>query len=79
MKEISADFSAIEDCVSATFEGDGKVPMDKADNKVYSEMTKRWKEHGTMLTPSVFINGVIFRGQKNPDNVFEAICAGFED
>jgi len=27
MKEISADFGAIEDCVSATFEGDGKIPM----------------------------------------------------
>jgi hypothetical protein len=30
------------------------------------------------LNPSLVINDVIFRGQMNPDNVFEAICSGFK-
>ena len=29
------------------------------------------------MFPMVAINGQIFRGQINPDNVFEAICAGY--
>lgn len=80
MKGISIDNSAIEECVANTFEvGKEEQEAGSGDNRVYSAMAKRWKKHGTMLTPSVFINGVVFRGQKNPDNVFEAICAGFEE
>lgn len=74
IKGLGLDNGAIQECVTATFEGDNE-----SDNKVYRDMAKDWKQHGTMLTPSVVINDVIFRGQKNPDNVFEAICSGFED
>ena len=42
-------------------------------------MFENWNKHGTHLYPSVVINDVTFRGQMNPDNVFEAICAGFKE
>jgi hypothetical protein len=38
-----------------------------------------WNNYGHHIYPSVIINDVTFRGQLNPFNVFEAICAGFKD
>jgi hypothetical protein len=41
-------------------------------------LTKRTKL-GLHIYPAVVINEERFRGQMNPDNVFEAICASFRD
>ena len=41
-------------------------------------MTKRWHDRGTKFAPAVSINQMVFKGQINPDNVFEALCAGFD-
>jgi len=49
----------------------------ESENKVLKEMKSNWSKLGTHLTPSVVVNDVIFRGQMNPDNIFEAICSGF--
>ena len=38
---------------------------------------KEFNEQGLHLVPMVTVNGQVFRGQLNPDNVFEAICGGF--
>lgn len=51
----------------------------ESENKVLKEMRSNWSKLGTHLTPSVVVNDVIFRGQMNPDNIFEAICSGFKD
>jgi hypothetical protein len=40
-------------------------------------MDQDWLGLGTHLFPCIVINGLVFRGQLNPDNVFEAICASF--
>jgi hypothetical protein len=42
-----------------------------------AENQKQWVEFGSHTFPSVQVNGVKFRGQVNPDNVFEEICYGF--
>ena len=34
--------------------------------------------YGLHFYPAVVINGLVFRGQLNPDNVFEAVCAAFK-
>lgn len=68
----------IQDCVKQTFNTQGKVDMDKDDNWVLQDMAKRWHQRGTHIAPAVSINEVVYRGQINPDNVFEAICSGFE-
>lgn len=49
------------------------------DNKILRQMLNDWNAYGHHLYPSVVINDVTFRGQMNPFNVFEAICAGFKD
>ena len=41
-------------------------------------MSKKWIEYGTNTYPSITINNLSFRGQINPDNVFEAICASYK-
>jgi hypothetical protein len=38
---------------------------------------EEWEKLGHKSFPSAIINGVRFRGQFNPDNVFEAICSSF--
>lgn len=64
-----------EQCVKDTFEGAKNYNTN--DNKVLREFSKMWKQYGTGYTPSVVINKRTFRGDMNPDNVFQAICAGF--
>ena len=53
--------------------------MDKDENWVLQDMAKRWHERGTKIAPAVSVNEVVYRGQINPDNVFEAICSGFNE
>lgn len=38
-----------------------------------------YEKYGHQVYPSVVINDVTFRGQVNPRNVFQAICAGYRD
>ena len=42
-------------------------------------MLFEWNNLGSHLYSSVVINNITFRGQLNPYNVFEAICAGYKD
>ena len=53
--------------------------MSKDDNAILKEDTTAWKKYGHGYWPSVVINERTFRGDLIPDNVFEAICAGFAD
>ena len=52
--------------------------MLKDDNSILKEHTVAWKTYGHGYWPSVVINERTFRGDLTPDNVFEAICAGFQ-
>lgn len=66
-------------CVRDTFEGEGDMEIRMQNkNKVLSMMAEEWSKYGSHLYPSVVINDFTFRGQLNPFNVFEAICASFE-
>jgi hypothetical protein len=70
----------VETCIKDSFESNGPEPdyaMD--DNKILRDMLFEWNNLGSHLYPSVVINNVTFRGQLNPYNVFEAICAGYKD
>lgn len=70
------DTNNIMDCVWQSFgltngEKLSLKPDMQPDNLILAENTGRY------LVPSVKINGEVFRGTVNPDNVFEAICMGF--
>ena len=69
----------VDNCVRDSFKSKGKVDYALDENIYFKKMAEEWHSYGTHLYPSVVINDVTFRGQLNPDNVFEAICAGFDD
>ena len=51
--------------------------MSRDDNLYLRNDVAEWKKYGHGYWPSVVINERTFRGDLIPDNVFEAICAGF--
>lgn len=74
LEKINWKFSTVQKCVADSFENGYE-----SENKILSTMKVNWSALGTNLNPSIVINDVIFRGQMNPDNVFEAICSGFKE
>jgi len=72
--------SRVDTCIKESFESNGAEPdYAKDDNKILRDMLFEWNNLGSHLYPSVVINNITFRGQLNPYNVFEAICAGYKD
>lgn len=70
----------VEKCINESFESNGPEPdFAVDDNKILRSMLFEWNNLGSHLYPSVVINNITFRGQLNPYNVFEAICAGYKD
>ena len=72
----------VDKCIKGSFETNGpEQEPDFAvdDNKILRDMLFEWNDLGSHLYPSVVINNITFRGQLNPYNVFEAICAGYQD
>lgn len=74
LEKINWPFENVQKCVDNSF-----INGYETDNSILSTMRSNWSKLGTHLNPSIVINDVIFRGQMNPDNVFEAICSGFKD
>jgi hypothetical protein len=60
--------------VKASFEGSN---MQKDDNKLLKTDAESWRAYGSAYWPSVVINDRTYRGDLVPDNVLNAICAGF--
>lgn len=61
-------------CVEKSFDS-GTEDMWKKDNKILRENAKQWTEYGVLYWPSITINQMTFRGNINPMNVLEAVCA----
>lgn len=74
LEKINYKFEFVKKCLDKSF-----VDGYETDNSILRQMRSNWSKLGTHLNPSIVINDVIFRGQMNPDNVFEAICSGFKE
>jgi hypothetical protein len=72
-KQIQREYITTTDCVLSTFEG-GLI---QNDNTVLREDAQQWRALGTGYWPSIVINNRTYRGDLVPDNVFNAICAGY--
>jgi len=77
IKQAGLRQTELDSCVQATFVNNGTVLYVDDDNSLFSQNAKEWRDLGTHLYPAVYINGVKFKGQINPENVFEALCFGF--
>ena len=72
--------SKVNKCLTESFEQSGpEADYSMDDNKHLRSMLFEWNNLGSHLYPSVVVNNITFRGQMNPYNVFEAICAGYKD
>lgn len=74
-KELNLDFGVTENCVNNAFQ-DKDFEKDSEELRLEA---KGWAEVGSPYTPTLVINGVVYRGDLNPEDVKEAICAGFKD
>lgn len=74
LEKIDWPFEHVQKCVADSF-----INGYESENSILKSMRSNWSELGTHLNPTLVLNGVIFRGQMNPDNVFEGICSGFQD
>jgi len=72
-KNIGVSYDETTQCVTDTFDG----PNQKADNLVLKGEAVGWKKYGSGYWPSVVINDRTYRGDLVPDNVLNAVCAGF--
>lgn len=52
--------------------------MSRDDNTLLKADLAEWKRYGHGYWPSVVINQRTFRGDLIPDNVLQAVCAGFQ-
>ena len=76
LESIGKDIEESEDEINRTFMTPGDLD---SENYVLKKIQTERHKIGLHIYPAVVINEVIFRGQVNPDNVFEAICASFRD
>jgi len=75
-KRIKMKYEDTMECVAKSFEsGYGTDEMWKSDNTILKENAKQWTEYGVLYWPSITINQMTFRGNINPVNVLEGICA----
>jgi hypothetical protein len=61
-------------CVAKSFEG---PDYSRDDNIVLKQEAEIWKKYGSGYWPAVVINDRTYRGDLVPDNVLNALCAGF--
>lgn len=77
MRKINMTNTELNKCLHDTFAQKGNKAYNLDENHHLAEELSDWQTFGTHLYPAVEVNGVKFRGQINPDNVFEDICMGF--
>lgn len=73
-KSINRDYEKTMDCVKSSFEGGN---FEKDDNKLLKSDSEAWKQYGSAYWPAVVINDRTYRGDLVPDNLLNALCAGF--
>jgi hypothetical protein len=75
-KQIGMNYTKTMECVANSFEGSNSQ---KDDNSILRQEADGWKQYGTGYWPSIVINDRTYRGDLVPDNVFNALCAGFNE
>ena len=75
VRDVGLNWQTVQNCVDKSFE-DGDV---EKDNSILSKEVVDWGLHGSGFYPGIIINGVVYRGDISPEDVFQAVCAGFKD
>lgn len=77
LKSNGIDSQKVNKCVNDSFVKDkfGKV----IDNRLLREDAEWARTLGVFMLPSITINNITYRGDKNGYDIFKAVCAGFQD
>lgn len=75
-KKASADYEATMRCVRDSF-STTDWGSKRTKNTILDEERKLFNIYGAGFYPFVVINNITYRGQINPLNVYNALCAGF--
>lgn len=78
-RQIGIDFSMTKKCVDDSFINSTGDPKTAGDNKYLREDFVYKLRGGVWFLPEIMINQVVYKGQLDPDTVFEAICASFKE
>lgn len=71
MDMIGANFNAVEECVTDSFEGVRR----EGNNTIMYENAQKWVSLGTMYWPMITMNNITFRGDLTAEHILEDICA----
>jgi hypothetical protein len=75
IKSIGIKQTEVDQCFQASVDGKN-IEMDP--NYLLENERKLMKERGAWFFPTIFINGVPYRGDLEADEVLKMICAGFK-
>jgi len=73
--DLGINYFKTKNCLDAYFEDQSY----ENDSPILREEARAWTEIRSVVQPTLTINGVIYRGDLSPEDVFEAICAGFKN
>lgn len=75
MESLHIDPKAIDSCVAKSFSKPGNK---ESMNKILQE-DREWADlNGLAWHPAVTINNYTYRGDFDGEDVFQAVCAGFQ-
>lgn len=75
-KEVHIDYAKTEECVNRSFESSD---WDTADNSLLRDDEQKKEKDNVGFLPEVTINGVVYKGDLEPELVFRTICESFVD
>ena len=78
LKKTSLSQKDIQECYAESFNGDTKDVHQK-DNNYFRKEKQYYMEYGPSFFPAMVINNRTYMGNLDPENVFSAVCAGFQD
>ena len=76
-KRLELDWKDTQNCVDDSFLGSGDQYKQK--NKIFEDEKDYYQKYGPSFFPGLVINNRTYMGVLDPENVFQAICAGFKD
>lgn len=77
--KLNLDWEKTQECVDGTFYSRSKKDKWQMKNTMFEDEKEYYKSYGPSFFPGLVINNRTYMGSLDPENVFNAVCAGFKD
>lgn len=74
--KLGLDFDETQRCVDDSFY---KANRESSENDILRDELEYMRKYGPQYFPAAVINNITYRGVLEPENFFDAVCAGFKD